>query len=59
MVVFALLLINGRWLQSIESGAQRAPATTSSVWPRLTLSSRFSYFLWFAVVLGGVLPKNA
>jgi hypothetical protein len=59
MVAFVLLLANGAWLQSMERGMQRAPATTLSGWPKLGLSSRLSYFLWFAVVLGGVLLKNA
>lgn len=59
MAVFALLLANGAWLQSIERGVERAPATMSSAWGRLALSSRFSYLFWFAVVLGGVLLKNA
>ncbi|MDQ8154068.1 MAG: hypothetical protein P3B98_05325 [Gemmatimonadota bacterium] len=59
MAAFALLLINGAWLQSMERRAQRAPATLSSAWPRLSLASKFSYALWFAVVLGGVLLMNA
>jgi hypothetical protein len=59
MVAFVLLLINGAWLQSIEHGVQRAPATGAAAWAKLVLSSRFSYVLWFAVVLGGVLLKNA
>lgn len=59
MAAFVLLLINGKWLQTIEQGAQRTPATMPTVWSKLALSSRFSYFLWFAVVLGGVLLKNA
>jgi hypothetical protein len=59
MVVFVLLLANGAWLQSIERGASRSPSTLGAAWSRLVLSSRLSYFLWFAVVLGGVLLKNA
>ncbi len=59
MAALALLLINGAWLKSIEQKAQRAPATFAAAWPRLALSSRFSYVLWFAVVLGGVLLMNA
>lgn len=59
MALIVLLLINGKWLQTIEQGAHRAPATMSAVWPKLALSSRFSYVLWFAVVLGGILLKNA
>ncbi|MBI2408353.1 MAG: hypothetical protein HYV19_08660 [Gemmatimonadetes bacterium] len=59
MTALALLLANGAWLQSLERGAQRAPATFGKAWPRLALASRFSYVLWFAVVLGGVLLMNA
>ncbi|HEY3287929.1 MAG TPA: hypothetical protein VGJ96_12495 [Gemmatimonadaceae bacterium] len=59
MFALALLLMNGAWLQSIEQKAQHAPATFSSAWPRLARASRFSYVLWFAVVLGGVLLLNA
>jgi len=59
MAAFALLLVNGYWLQSVERGARRAPSIADSVWSRLDLSSRFSYLLWFAVALGGVLLKNA
>lgn len=59
MAAFALLLINGAWLQSMERRTQRAPATLSAAWPRLSLASKFSYALWFAVVLGGVLLMNA
>lgn len=59
MVAFALLLANGAWLQSVECGMQRSPSAASSAWAKLVLSSRFSYTLWFAVVLGGVLLKNA
>lgn len=58
LAAFALLLINGAWLQSLERGAQRAPATLGPAWHRLALSSRFSCVLWFAVVLGGVLLVN-
>jgi hypothetical protein len=59
IAAFVLLLANGAWLQSIERGAQKAPATMGAVWPKLALSSRFSWVLWFAVVLGGVLLVNA
>lgn len=59
MTAFVLLLANGAWLQSIERGVQRAPATAATAWARLGVSSRLSYLLWFAVVLGGVLLKNA
>jgi hypothetical protein len=59
MALFAVLLANGAWLQSIEHGVQRAPAAQPSAWGRLALSSRLSYLLWFAVMLGGVLLKNA
>ncbi len=59
MAAFALLLVNGAWLQSLERGMQRAPATIDAAWGKLALSSRLSYFLWFAVALGGVLLKNA
>lgn len=59
MAALALLLANGAWLRSLERGAQRAPATLPVAWPRLTLASRFSYALWFAVVLGGVMLMNA
>ena len=59
MVAFALLLVNGKWLQSLERGMQRSPVTATTAWSKLALSSRFSYTLWFAVVLGGVLLKNA
>ncbi len=59
MAAFVLLLANGAWLQFIERGMQRAPATINTTWARLVLSSRVSYVLWFAVVLGGVLLKNA
>jgi len=59
MAAFALLLANGAWLQSIERGAQRAPATIPAAWDRLATSSRLSYVLWFAVMLGGVLLINA
>ena len=59
MLALALLLANGAWLRSIEEKAQRAPATFALAWPRLALASRFSYVLWFAVVLGGVLLMNA
>ena len=55
MVFFGLLLANGAWLQSIERGALKAPATMPAAWKRLAMSSRFSYTLWFAVALGGVL----
>ncbi|MHB8838940.1 MAG: hypothetical protein ACYC7F_08320 [Gemmatimonadaceae bacterium] len=58
MAALALLLINGRWLQTLEEKARRAPATLPAAWPRIGLSSRFSYVLWFAVVLGGVLLVN-
>ena len=55
MAAFVLLLVNGAWLQSIERGAQKAPATMPTAWKRLTASSRISYTLWFVVALGGVL----
>lgn len=55
MVAFGLLLANGAWLQSIESKAQRAPATMPVAWKTLSVSSRISCTLWFAVALGGVL----
>jgi hypothetical protein len=58
MAMFALLLMNGAWLQSVERGMRRAPATAAPGWSKLALSSRFSYVLWFAVVLGGVLLMN-
>lgn len=58
MVLFALLLANGAWLQSIERGAQRAPASMPAAWKTLVVSSRLSYTLWFAVALGGVLLTN-
>jgi hypothetical protein len=59
MAALALLLVNGAWLKRLEEGAARVPATRATVWPKLTLASRFSYVLWFAVVLGGVLLMNA
>jgi hypothetical protein len=59
MVAVVLLLINGARLQSVERAMQRAPATIDAAWPKLERSSRLSYLLWFAVVLGGVLLKNA
>lgn len=59
MTAFALLLINGAWLKSMEQGVHRTPATMGTVWPKLTLASRFSWVLWFAVVLGGVMLMNA
>ncbi len=55
MAAFVLLLVNGAWLQSIERGARKAPATMPSAWKRLTVSSRISFTLWFVVALGGVL----
>lgn len=58
MAFFALLLANGAWLQSIERGAQKVPATMPTAWKKLAVSSRFSYTLWFAVALGGVLLTN-
>jgi hypothetical protein len=58
MVLFALLLANGAWLQSTERAMQRSPASMDAGWAKLTLSSRFSYALWFAVALGGVLLMN-
>lgn len=59
MIAFALLLANGAWLQSMERGARKQPGTMSSAWAKLTLSSRLSYTLWFAVALGGVLLTNS
>ena len=59
MVAVVVLLANGAWLQSVERGMRAAPATIDARWPKLGLSSRLSYLLWFAVALGGVLLKNA
>jgi hypothetical protein len=59
MAALVLLLANGALLRTIEQRAQRAPATMDAAWPRLSLASRFSYVLWFAVVLGGVMLMNA
>jgi hypothetical protein len=58
MAAFALLLANGAWLQSMEQRARRTPATMAAAWPRVALASKFSYVLWFAVVLGGVMLMN-
>jgi hypothetical protein len=58
MVAFGLLLANGAWLQSVERGAQQASSTIPAVWQKLSVSSRISYTLWFAVALGGVLLTN-
>lgn len=55
MIAFGLLLANGAWLQSIERGAQKAPATIPAAWNKLSAASVISYMLWFAVALGGVL----
>jgi hypothetical protein len=59
MAALAVLLANGAWLRSVEQRALNAPATMDAAWPRLSLASRFSYVLWFAVVLGGVMLMNA
>lgn len=59
MCLFVLLLANGYWLLTIERGIRRAPGTLDAAWAKLARSSRISFFLWFAVVLGGVLLKNA
>ena len=59
IAAFVLLLINGAWMQSLERGLHKAPATMAAKWPTLVLSSRFSWVLWFAVMLGGVLLMNA
>ena len=58
MAAIALLLANGAWLQSVERGAQKAPSTMAAAWQKLSVSSRISYTLWFAVALGGVLLTN-
>lgn len=58
MAAVVLLLANGAWLQAVERGAQHAPATIPAAWKKLSLSSRISYTLWFAVALGGVLLTN-
>jgi hypothetical protein len=59
MIAFALLLANGAWLQSVERGARTTPVAMSAAWAKLTVSSRLSYTLWFAVALGGVLLTNS
>lgn len=59
MAAFALLLINGRWLQVQEQRLQAAPSAIAQRWSLLTVASRASMTLWFAVALGGVLLKNA
>ncbi|MBM3906558.1 MAG: hypothetical protein FJ363_00625 [Gemmatimonadetes bacterium] len=59
MGAFALLLVNGRWLQLQERRLQAAPATIPAGWRLLTVASSLSALLWFAVVLGGVLLMNA
>lgn len=58
MAALALLLVNGAWLKRLEEGAMRAPSTLGTAWPRVIRASHFSYALWFAVVLGGVLLLN-
>lgn len=55
MIAFGLLLANGAWLQSVERGAQKAPASMPAVWNKLSVASVLSYTLWFAIALGGVL----
>jgi hypothetical protein len=55
MVAFALLLANGAWLQRQERRLRAAPDAIGSRWTPLTIASGFSFFLWFAVTLGGVL----
>ena len=58
MAAIVLLLVNGRWLQTMERGLRRSPASFPKAWPRLALASRFSYLLWFTIALGGVLLVN-
>ena len=58
MAAIVLLLVNGRWLQTMERGLRRSPASFAKAWPRLALASRFSYLLWFTIALGGVLLVN-
>lgn len=53
-----LLLANGAWLRSIERTALRTPAMAPAAWAKVTLSSRLSFTLWFAVVLIGVALGN-
>lgn len=54
----ALLLANGAWLRSIERAAVRTPTVPPAAWAKVTLSSRLSLTLWFAVVLIGVALGN-
>lgn len=58
MGAVALLLANGAWLRSIERAAPRTTGVAPALWAKLTLSSRLSFTLWFAVVLIGVMLGN-
>lgn len=55
IAAFALLLLNGRWLQVQERRLQKAPEKMAAKWGILSLASTFSITLWFVVTLGGVL----
>ncbi len=59
MAAFALLLVNGRWLQVQEQRMQKASGLIAGRWGALTIASWASMTLWFVVALGGVLLKNA
>jgi hypothetical protein len=56
--VVVLLLANGAWLRSVERAAMRTPSVAPAAWAKVTLASRLSLTLWFAVVLVGVALGN-
>ena len=58
VVMVALLLANGAWLQWQERRMRAAPATVLPRWKMLTVTSALSFLFWFTVVLFGVVLAN-